>query len=77
MKIISKNFGKIIKKSILRKCGKKYISEWVEKQVSKILDVPNINAKSRMKSARGAARYIGRYLARPAIAEYKILSYDR
>lgn len=42
-------------------------------------DYPNgfyINAKSRMKSARGAARYIGRYLARPAIAEYKILSYD-
>ena len=42
-------------------------------------DYPNgfyINAKSRMKSARGAARYIGRYLARPAIAEYRILSYD-
>ncbi len=35
-----------------------------------------INAKSRMKSARGAARYIGRYLARPAIAEYRIISYD-
>ena len=35
-----------------------------------------INAKSRMKSARGAARYICRYLARPAIAEYRIISYD-
>ena len=31
---------------------------------------------NRMKSARGAARYIGRYLARPAVAKYKILSYD-
>jgi hypothetical protein len=42
-------------------------------------DYPNgfyINAKSRMKSARGAARYIGRYLGRPAIAEYRIISYD-
>ena len=42
-------------------------------------DYPNgfyINAKSRMKSARCVARYIGRYLARPAIAEYRILSYD-
>ncbi len=30
-----------------------------------------------MKNAKGAAKYIGRYLARPAIAEYRILGYDR
>lgn len=35
-----------------------------------------VNAASRMTSAKGAARYIGRYLARPAIAEYRILNYD-
>ncbi|SDM68561.1 Transposase zinc-binding domain-containing protein [Halanaerobium congolense] len=35
-----------------------------------------VNAESRMNSARGAAKYIGRYLARPAIAEYRILEYD-
>ena len=35
-----------------------------------------IHAKTRMKSAIGAARYIGRYLARPAIAEYRITNYD-
>jgi hypothetical protein len=35
-----------------------------------------IHAKSRMRSAKGAARYIGRYLARPAIAEYRITGYD-
>ena len=35
-----------------------------------------VHARPRMKSARGCARYIGRYLARPAIAEYRILSYD-
>jgi hypothetical protein len=29
-----------------------------------------------MNNARGAAKYIGRYLARPAIAEYRILEYD-
>ena len=34
-----------------------------------------VNARSRMKSAKGAARYIGRYLARPAIAEYRITGY--
>lgn len=35
-----------------------------------------INAKSRMYSAKKAARYIGRYLARPVIAEYRIIRYD-
>lgn len=35
-----------------------------------------VNAEQRMKDARGAAKYIGRYLARPAIAEYRIVSYD-
>jgi hypothetical protein len=35
-----------------------------------------VNAEQRMKDARGAAKYIGRYLARPAIAEYRIVKYD-
>jgi hypothetical protein len=35
-----------------------------------------VHAKTRMKDARGAAKYIGRYLARPAIAEYRIINYD-
>ncbi|MBC2695510.1 MAG: hypothetical protein HF982_09610 [Desulfobacteraceae bacterium] len=35
-------------------------------------------AEKKMSSARGAARYIGRYMAmaRPALAEYKIIRYD-
>jgi len=35
-----------------------------------------INAKSKMKDTKGAARYIGRYLGKPAIAEYRIMNYD-
>jgi hypothetical protein len=35
-----------------------------------------VNAEQRMKDAKGAAKYIGRYLARPAIAEYRIVSYN-
>ncbi len=35
-----------------------------------------VHAETRMKDARGAAKYIGRYLARPVIAEYRITSYD-
>lgn len=35
-----------------------------------------VNTEQRMKDARGATKYIGRYLARPAIAEYRVVSYD-
>jgi len=35
-----------------------------------------VNAEKKMKNAKGAAKYIGRYLARPAIAEYRIIGYD-
>ncbi|WP_078427704.1 IS91 family transposase [Alkalihalobacterium alkalinitrilicum] len=34
-----------------------------------------VNAEKKMKNAKGAAKYIGRYLARPAIAEYRIEKY--
>lgn len=35
-----------------------------------------VNAEQKMKNAKGVAKYIGRYLARPAIAEYRIIEYD-
>ena len=35
-----------------------------------------VNAEQKMRDAKGAAKYIGRYLARPAIAEYRIVGYD-
>ncbi len=35
-----------------------------------------VNAEKRMRDAKGAAKYIGRYLARPAVAEYRIEEYD-
>ncbi|MCM3732714.1 transposase [Fictibacillus nanhaiensis] len=35
-----------------------------------------VNAEQKMKDAKGAAKYIGRYLARPAVAEYRIEEYD-
>ncbi|MFE3576598.1 transposase [Lysinibacillus sp. NPDC059133] len=36
----------------------------------------NVNAEKKMKNAKGAAKYIGEYLIRPAIAEYRIIGYD-
>ena len=35
-----------------------------------------VNAEKKMTSARYAARYIGRYMARPALAEYRIVRYE-
>lgn len=35
-----------------------------------------VNAEKKMANAKKAAKYIGRYLARPAIAEYRIVKYD-
>lgn len=35
-----------------------------------------VHAKNRMRSARGVAKYIGRYVSRPAIAESRIVKYD-
>ena len=36
-----------------------------------------VNAEKKMNNAKSAAKYIGRYLARPAIAEYRVQGYDR
>ncbi len=35
-----------------------------------------VHAKNRMTNAKGAARYIGRYVSRPAIAESRRISFD-
>lgn len=35
-----------------------------------------VYGEGRMKTAYGAAKYIGRYMGRPAIAEYRVIGYD-
>ncbi|WP_158634049.1 IS91 family transposase [Radiobacillus deserti] len=35
-----------------------------------------VNAEKKMTNAKAVAKYIGRYMARPAIAEYRIEDYD-
>ena len=73
----------------LRKAWQKVLLDWVKKKYVNSMIVKRlindlykrypkgfyVYAERRMKDARGAARYIGRYLARPAIAEYRIISY--
>ena len=36
----------------------------------------SVYGKAQVKDMKGAAKYIGRYAARPAIAESRIVSYD-
>lgn len=74
----------------LRKAWQKVLMDWLKEKYPnnfKIKRLINdlykrykqgfyVHAERRMKDARGAARYIGRYLARPALAEYRILNYD-
>jgi hypothetical protein len=62
----------------LKKClpKTKDISQLIDKL---FVDYPKgfyVNAESKMDDAQKAAKYIGRYIARPAIAESRIQSYD-
>ena len=62
----------------LRKClpKTKDVSQLIDKL---FVDYPKgfyVNAESKMDDAQKAAKYIGRYIARPAIAESRIQSYD-
>ncbi|MFD1038220.1 transposase [Virgibacillus byunsanensis] len=62
------------------------VKEWfpMDLKVRELIDdlyrrYPNgfyVNAEKKMKNAKQVAKYIGRYLARPAIAEYRIVEYD-
>jgi len=62
----------------LKKClpKTKDVSQLIDKL---FVDYPKgfyVNAESKMDDAQKAAKYIGRYIARPAIAESRIQSYD-
>lgn len=62
----------------LRKClpKTKDVSHLIDKL---FVDYPKgfyVNAESKMDDAQKAAKYIGRYIARPSIAESRIQSYD-
>jgi len=74
----------------LRKAWQKVLLEWIQEKYPWSKKTKNlvyslyrryskgfyVYAERRMTSARGEAKYIGRYLAKPAIAEYRILAYN-
>ncbi len=56
--------------------GNQQMSELVNELYQRYPKGFYVNAEKRITNAKGVARYIGRYLARPAIAEYRIENYD-
>ena len=82
--------GGYIPYEYLRKSWQKVVLDLVKKWFpdnKKVIELVNdlykryykgfyVNAEKKITNAKGVAKYIGRYLARPAIAEYRIEEYD-
>ena len=64
----------IVKKKLVPK--KPQLKRLINKMYKKYPQGFYVHAETKMDGAKRAAQYIGRYLARPAIAEYLIISYD-
>lgn len=63
--IIKKNFNSYKTRQLVSKLYKKYPKGFY------------VNAKRRLDDTKQAVKYIGRYLARAAIAEYRIIKYEK
>lgn len=64
----------IVKKKLVPK--KPQLKKLINELYKKYQQGFYVHAETRMDGAKRAAQYIGRYLGRPAIAEYRIISYD-
>ncbi len=62
--IIRENFKDIRTKQLINRLYRKYREGFY------------VNAQRDLTNIKQASKYIGRYLARPAIAEYRIINYD-
>jgi len=65
---------------IIAKYAKNYSLQHLKNKISLTYKrYPNgffVNAESKVRNSKFIAKYIGQYLARPAIAEYRINSFD-
>lgn len=74
--MLRKRWETVLLKNLEEKIGKKKIKALKEAMYKKYDKGFYVYAKGEMKEARGAARYVGRYMGRPAIAESRITGYD-
>lgn len=75
-KMLRHRWETVLLKNLEEKIGKKKIKALKDTMYKKYDKGFYVYAKGEMKDAKGAARYIGRYMGRPAIAESRIIKYD-
>ena len=74
--MLRKRWETVLLKNLEEKVGKKKIKALKDAMYKKYDKGFYVYAKGEMKDARGAAKYVGRYMGRPAIAESRIIKYD-
>lgn len=74
---LRKRWQKVLLDEITAICGNSKIMRTLRNKLYKNNDEGfYVHAKTEIKSAKIAAKYVGRYVGRPAIAESRILEYD-
>ncbi len=75
-KMLRHRWETVLLKNLEEEIGKKKIKALKDTMYKRYDKGFYVYAKGEMKDAKGAARYIGRYMGRPAIAESRIIKYD-
>ncbi len=74
--MLRKRWETVLLKNLEERIGKKKIKALKDAMYKKYGKGFYVYAKGEMKDAGGAAKYVGRYMGRPAIAESRIIRYD-
>ena len=74
--MLRKRWQKILLDAIESELGKAKFRNLKNKLYNKREDGFYVYGKDEVKDAKGAAKYLGRYTGRPAIAESRIIKYD-
>ena len=74
--MLRKRWQKLLLDSIEAELGKRSFRTLKNKIYKSLKDGFYVYAKNEVKDSKGAAKYIGRYTGRPAIAESRIIKYD-
>lgn len=74
--MLRKRWQKLLLDGIEKELGKRRFRALKNKIYNNLKDGFYVYAKNEVKDSKGAAKYIGRYTGRPAIAESRIIKYD-
>jgi hypothetical protein len=75
-KMLRKRWQKLLLDEIEKEIGKRKGKKLKDEMYKKYPDGFYVYGKGEIKSAKGAAKYVGRYTGRPAISESRITDYD-